>query len=181
MRAAFAIARVYVPRYLRRRKIAELVDATAKAFCVPAPALEGLSYDEQLSAFARFTRQSSDEALIRGDVNDIENRLRENAYAIGLALRNEFGVKSLSDAMKVAGVVYQVIGIDFRGDAEGKILIRKCFFSPFYTAETCRLISSLDEGLLAGLSGCDHLHFEKRITEGGSFCEACLSFKAVQR
>ena len=57
-----------------------------------------------------------------------------------------------------------------RGLCRNEFAIRRCFFSGFYSPEVCRLISSLDEGLAAGLTG-GKLCFVQRITDGGSCCK----------
>jgi hypothetical protein len=74
-------------------------------------------------------------------------------------------------------LVYKIIRIDLQGGPEGHILIRKCFFSHYYSYEVCRVISSLDEGLLAGISGGGRLKFDQRITEGHDCCRARLLFE----
>jgi hypothetical protein len=76
--------------------------------------------------------------------------------------------------MAAARMVYGLLDIDLRGTRDGRITVRRCAFSDVYSAEICRLISALDAGLLAGLSGGDRLEFTQRITEGAPCCLARL-------
>jgi predicted ArsR family transcriptional regulator len=70
--------------------------------------------------------------------------------------------------------VYGLLDIDLRGNGRGELTVRRCAFSEVYSAEVCRLVSALDAGLLAGLSGGDRLEFTRRITEGAPCCLARL-------
>jgi hypothetical protein len=83
--------------------------------------------------------------------------------------------------MRAARVIYRLLGIDFRGRADGTIVIRRCGFSRVYSPRACELVSGLDEGLLAGLAGGGggrgRLVFASRITEGCARCEATFHFE----
>jgi hypothetical protein len=70
--------------------------------------------------------------------------------------------------------MYRMVNIDLRGDGAGGIVVRRCFFSSYYSAEVCGLISALDEGLIAGLSSGMKLRFFRKITEGDDCCRASL-------
>jgi hypothetical protein len=76
--------------------------------------------------------------------------------------------------MAAARLAYRAIGIDFEGDTCGGITINRCFFSQAYTPTVCQVMSALDAGLLAGLSGGSRLVFTERITEGYPWCRARL-------
>ena len=76
--------------------------------------------------------------------------------------------------MAAARMVYELLDIDFRGTGQGEITVRRCAFSDIYSAEVCWLVSALDTGLLAGLSGGDRLEFSQRITESAPTCLARL-------
>jgi len=56
------------------------------------------------------------------------------------------------------------------------VIIKYCGFSRFYTGRVCRLISALDGGTFAGLSGGGKLEFSQRITEGHDCCRGRLLF-----
>lgn len=164
------------PRRLVRGGILRaLCAATAAAMGREPPRSTGLGYPERLRAYAEFTAAGAREALERDGAAALRDRLRARAYDLGLGLRRRLHLLATSDAMAAARVLYGAIGIDFEGDAQGRITVRSCYFSRSYTPEVCRLISALDEGLLAGLSGGGRLTFRRRITEGAEHCRACLS------
>ncbi len=103
----------------------------------------------------------------------MQSRLFKNASRIGRQLRMDFKV-SAAEVMRMGAIVYKMLGIDFHGEPGGSIVIRRCFFSSYYSSRVCRLISSLDEGLLVGLAGGGRLSFSRRITEGDECCLAYL-------
>jgi hypothetical protein len=157
-------AQVHVPDRVRRMLLRQLFRRTAAAFDVCAPDLSGLSSDEILTAYARFTASAEADSA----------RLLAVTFGFGKWLRRAFGVNSTADVMAAARIVYRAIGIDFAGDSRGDITISRCFFSDLYTLKACRTMSALDAGLLAGLSGGGRLTFSQRITAGFSCCRAQL-------
>lgn len=165
------LSEVYVPHFIRRRRLEGLLAATADAFRTAAPRTAGLSLDECLSLYARFTRDQADVSIRTGGEHEAQRRLFDNACSIGRGLRKELGLRG-PDVMRTGRVVYRMLGIDFRGSPDGAIVISRCFFSAHYSAAVCRLISSLDAGLLAGLAGGGRLTFSQRITEGNECCRA---------
>ncbi len=167
------VATLYVPRPVRRRKLEMLFQATADAFKTARPSTGGLSFDECLRRFARFTREQADNAIRQGGESEVQSRLFENAYRIGRQLGTDFKVNS-AEVMRMGALVYKMLGIDFHGEPGGNIVIKRCFFSSYYSSQVCRLISSLDEGLLVGLAGGGRLSFSQRITEGNACCLAHL-------
>lgn len=176
MKLAGQVMRVYVPESVRRRALAELFQATAGAFGVCAPDLVGMSADQMLELFAAFTAEHSTAVLHNGIASPlISRRLYDAAHAIGAGLRHDLEITSTADAMAAARAVYRMLRIDFRGSAEGEVRVPRCFFSRFYSAQVCQLVSALDQGLLAGLTGGDRLEFRQRITEGAPCCLATLT------
>lgn len=132
-----------------------------------------------------------------GTPEEVKSRLYENSYAFGRKLRKDLHIKTWKESVEALKTIYAMIGIDFRYNGQGGskagqgesapgpdedtigpdgFEIRRCFFSSCYTEEVCRLISSLDEGLAAGLSGGGKLSFTQRITDGGSCCKGYLTF-----
>ena len=77
--------------------------------------------------------------------------------------------------MAAARLIYRGLGIDFKGSAEGRVVIRRCAFATIYTPRVCALVSALDRGLLAGLTGGGVLEFRQRFTEGADSCQACFT------
>jgi hypothetical protein len=169
-----AVSRVYLPRSVRRNRLDELFRAAAEAFQQPAPRLEGYSLDRCLTEFALFTAENAQQAIQLGCENETRERLYLGARQIGQNIRAQLHIRTLAEVMQACEVIYKALKIEFRGDSQGQICIRRCFFSGFYTADVCRVISGLDAGLLAGLSGDLKLQFSYRITEGQECCRARL-------
>lgn len=169
------LLQLYVPAFFKRRALRELFEATARAFGREMPPLKGLSFDQRLRQYATFTAQQAEEALRGEEVSALKARLRQNAYQLGAGLRKNFGITRMEEVMGLARILYRSIGIEFQGNPEGEITIRRCYFSHFYSPQVCQLISALDEGLLAGLAGGGRLSFSARISEGSPVCKACLA------
>lgn len=181
---------LYLPDFIKKRKLQELFALTAEAFQCETPSLKGLSFGDSLKQYALFTKEQAENHLRQeidplcgndptGKKNpaDLKNRLYQNAFQYGLNLRRKLKCKTPEEFIAVCRLVYKIIGIDFHGNAQGKIEINRCFFSDYYSGDVCRLISSLDEGLIAGLSGGGQLEFSARITEGGICCKAFLDLR----
>jgi len=178
MNLRLALARIYVPRAKRKQKLAELFGLTARAFNVVPPDLEGLAWCERLHEYGDYTRRLSEQALRDGlDMEAIKTRLFNEAYGLGRGLALELKLVERREVLQAARILYRGLKIDFRGDEEGRIIIQRCYFSRFYSAEGCRLMSSLDSGILAGLAGGGALEFDKRLTEGQSCCRARFYFQ----
>ena len=174
---AYAL-RFYVPSSLRRRKLKSLFEATAKAFEVDVPSMNHLSYKRCLEKYALFTKEEVDKRLREGnDMHETRTALYLHAYGLGKEIRERLGLKTTDDVLKVGRSLYRSIGIDFQGSSIGTVMIHSCFFSRFYSEGTCRVMSALDEGIAAGLSGGGKLSFSQRITEGKPCCEAYLEFE----
>jgi predicted ArsR family transcriptional regulator len=165
----------HVPAVARRAALRALFATTAAGFGCPVPPLGGLDADAILRRYALFTSEQAEAALRDGrDLPALQDRLERGARALGARLRTGLHLRTTEDAMAAARVVYGLTDIDFRGTGHGEITVRRCPFSEVYSAEVCRLISALDAGLLAGLSGGDRLEFTQRITEGAPCCLARL-------
>lgn len=168
---------LYVPGFIKLRQLRELFKITAKAFGTPMPSLSGLGLDACLEQYALFTRENANTTIAHKAEIPTKDHLYQGAYGLGCKIRAEFRINTLEEALRMSELVYKIIRIDLQGGPECRILIRKCFFSRYYSGEVCRVISSLDEGLLAGISGGGKLRFDQRITEGYDCCRARLSFE----
>jgi predicted ArsR family transcriptional regulator len=165
----------HVPAVARRAALRALFATTAAGFGCPVPSLDGLDADALLGRYAQFTRDQAEAALREGrDLPALHDRLERGARTLGARLRAGLRLRTTEDAMAAARVVYGLLDIDFHGSGHGEITVRRCPFSEVYSAEVCRLVSALDAGLLAGLSGGDRLEFTQRITEGAPCCLARL-------
>jgi hypothetical protein len=174
MGLALIAARLYLPKAPRKRKLEELFRAAADAFNCPVPHLGDCSTEEMLEKFAVFTRENAITAIQNGTTSELKERLYFQAQLIGRNLREELKIRTFRETMMACQLIYKALKIEFRGDSQGQIRINRCYFSRYYSGKVCRIISSLDEGLAAGLSGGLKLEFTQRITEGSACCRAQL-------
>ena len=171
-----------VPAFFKKRELARLLRIVSTAFDSEVPQTSGLSYSGLLTLFAEFTAAQVDNAMKRGEnLDSIRSRMYRGAFEIGDRLRRQWRITNRSRVMDMGRMMYKFLGIEFRGTPEGGIDITKCMFAGHYSPETCRIISSLDEGVMAGLSGGGTLVFSQRITEGFESCKAKLLTKENAR
>lgn len=171
----FKVPYLNIPDFIKKKKLNELFRLTADAFQSELPQLRGLSFAEYLLQYALFTREQVESYLQGGrPLEDVKCRLYKNSYTFGQDLRKRLRIRTWEQAVTVLEAIYKLIGIDFQYDGQGEITVKQCFFSKYYSGEICRLISSLDEGLAAGLSDGGKLCFKQRITEGCSCCRGFL-------
>jgi hypothetical protein len=169
-----AISRIYIPSFIKQRRLIELFDITSSAFQSQTPPLKGLPFTECLKEYALFTREKAENSIRAGHQEEVKNRLYQNALGLGQKLKSDFHINSLEEIMQMTEIVYKILGIKFQGDSKGEVIIHECFFSSFYSGSVCDIVSGLDKGLLAGLSGGGRLEFYQRITEGNLCCRARL-------
>jgi hypothetical protein len=163
----------HTPALVKRPALVQLFRATAAAFQADMPRLSGLSREQCLLAYARFTANQAEEALRQGgDLSELQERLYRNAYRLGRTPGWLLRVRSVDDVMTLGRSLYDILDIDFHGDDSGEITISRCYFSSFYSPEACQVMSAMDRGLLAGLAGGGELMFSQRITEGHPCCRA---------
>ena len=178
MNLLFRVATCYIPERLKKKELRELFQATAAAFAKAIPSTEGLIFEECLLEFARFTKSIVDQAMNKSDdLKTIQDLLYQSAYEFGAKFRKRFKVSTPGDVMAAGKLLYRILGIEFHGTEQGAVTITKCFFSQYYTPATCRVISPLDAGMLAGLSAGKGMTFSERITEGSKCCQAQVLFK----
>lgn len=168
------ISKRYVPLPVRKHELERLFKATAGAFECAVPSTKGLNYLKRLDLYARFTREEAEKALRTCREAEVRSRLFENARRMGQYYQKIFRTTGMEEVMQAGELIYRLIEINFQGEAGGQIVIKECFFSRYYSNRVCRLISALDEGLFAGLSGGRRLSFSQRISEGRSTCRAHL-------
>jgi hypothetical protein len=82
--------------------------------------------------------------------------------------------------MTLGRFLYGILDIDLEGSDNGEITVRRCYFSSFYSPQVCQIMSAMDRGLLAGLSGTGELVFSQRITEGPTCCRAHFSMEPTR-
>jgi hypothetical protein len=163
----------HTPAIVKRQALVQLFRATAAAFQADMPRLTGLSREQCLLAYARFTANRADEALRQGgDLSELQERLYRSAYRLGRTPGRLLRVDSVDDVMTLSRFLYDILDIDFVGKGGGEITIDRCYFSTFYSPQVCEVMSAMDRGLLAGLADGGELVFSQRITEGHPCCRA---------
>ena len=178
MNVRLAALMLFVPNRLKAQKLRELFALTADAFQSPSPVPDAGTYDALLRAYAVFTRDAALRCLNQGDdLSSVRKRLFEGALRLGQMLREQLHVRNFTEARRAAGILYRAIGIDFHSNDRGEVRIERCFFGGFYSPDVCHLISALDRGLIAGLSGGGRLTFQARITEGNTRCLAKIQIE----
>ena len=176
MNILLSLVEIYLPASLKMKSLKELFSLTANAFHSQCPSLQGYSYPELLDKYAAFTEIEAKYRLKSGDqLQGIQESLYQQAERMGKNLQITFRTSNFHDTLRLCRVVYRGIGIDFQGNDRGEIRILRCFFGKYYSKEVCEVMSSLDRGLVAGISGGGQLNFEYRITEGRDCCLAHLS------
>ena len=182
MSLALKILTIYAPPALKKRALRELYLATARAFGTPPPDLRGLTRAELLESYASFTRHEAERVVKDAERGSaVEERLFREARGLGERLRRTLRLRTPGEVLAASKILYGALGIDFEGREPGEVTIRRCYFSRFYTADICRVMSSADAGVAAGLSGGGQLAFTRRITEGGEACRARLVFEEPGR
>ena len=175
MKLFLRIVQTFLPAFLRKKELKNLFEVTASALGCVAPSTDGMSVEECLAAYARFTRNEVDKLLESGAMARIaRERLFRAAREVGRRYRSLFGVSTMGEAAEVERFLYRCLAIDFEQTSPHEITMHKCFFSRFYSVDTCRIVSALDDGLFDGLSGGGRLLFTRRITEGNDCCKATV-------
>lgn len=168
---------LHVPGWVARWAVRALFDATAAAFDWGPVDVHGLRHQALLERYASFTATAAEHALAEGrDPEALSRRMWRSAYGIGDSLRRRLGVRTGDEALRAARIAYRMIGIDLRAAPHGAVVVERCAFATSYSPRVCRLMSSLDAGLIAGLTEGGRLTFSQRITEGSPTCLARISF-----
>jgi hypothetical protein len=172
------IVQFYCPAFIKKQKLVDLFNLTAQAFEADPPHLSRKSLDECRLHYALFTKAAAENVLQNTNISQktVKNNLYRHTYKLGQKIKKQLGLQNLDDVMKASRFLYSVLGIVFEGNQNGEIIIKKCYFSKFYSSQICELISALDEGMLAGMSGGGKLTFCQRITEGKDCCKANFKF-----
>jgi hypothetical protein len=183
MNARLFLLERWLPGPLRRRMLDDLARLTAESFGAAAPSLAGLSRRDAVRRFAEFTRTEAERALAgKGPMTAelVRARLHDRARALGLSVRRRLRIVTRAEAFRALRLLYRGIGIDIDADwRSGRVVVRRCAFSNTYTPEVCALVSALDAGIVAGITGGGALAFSGRITEGASCCRARVEWSGL--
>lgn len=171
---------LHIPDWVARSALRRLFDATASAFGQDPVDVDGLDRRALLERYASFTTRCAEQALAdHTGLDAVSGRMWENAYDLGASLRRRLGVHTRAEAVRAARIAYRMIGIDLRANERGRVVVHRCAFAEWYSPQVCRVMSSLDAGLIAGLTRGGRLSFSERITEGRPSCLAQISWHRV--
>ncbi len=172
MNLLLTLGRLHIPASLRRGWLRKLSAHTAAAFQKPPPPM-GSSHAGSLRAYAVFTRDLAEESFRQGqNEREIRDRLYRNACELGRELGKTLRPATPDEVRAAMRLLYRAMGIEAEFDGDGTVAVRACYFSAYYTGRICRLMSALDAGVAAGLSGGGRLVFSRRMTEGHDCCLA---------
>ncbi len=152
-----------------------LMRQTARAFGVAAPKRAGRSAAELLESYAQFTAETAGRVIQEGeDLRLLQRKLFHMACRLGNLLRRWLGAEEEKDCFALLLLLYRNLGITISEEGPWEFCVSKCYFSDFYTAKICALISAIDAGIFAGIYQGGTLVFRARITEGKDRCRAEL-------
>ena len=175
MNLRLMLLRLHVPASVRRAALRDLIAATASAFERDLPDTAGLTEPELLSRAIECSRAWAEEAIRTGaDLDRLEGRMFREASRARPACARTPPCLVRGRRPAAARVVYGAIGIDLRAPGMREFSIPRCAFACAYVPDVCRLMSSMDSGLIAGLTGARGLRFTERITEGAAACHALV-------
>jgi hypothetical protein len=164
---------IWTPGFVHRRPLEALFAGTAEAFGGAVPAPVGRTFAERLGEYARFSQQAAEDWLVRGrDPVVLQRRLFEQGERLGRRVRRLLRLRTTADALAAGRLLYRLIGIEFEGQPRGDCIVRRCFFSDYYSCQDCQVMSAVDDGIFAGLSNGGRLTFTQRITDGCDCCKA---------
>lgn len=175
MNTRLALLRLHVPGVVRRSILRNLITAMGRAFERHPPDTARLTEPELMTHAIGCSRTWAEEAIRTGaDLERLDRRMFREASRLGRRARRRLRVSSEADGLAAARIVYGAIGIDFRPRGTREVSIPTCAFACAYVPDVCRLMSSMDSGLIAGLTGARGLRFTERITEGAATCHAVV-------
>ena len=181
MNLRLKILHFWIPSSVKKEKLKQLFRLTADAFGCEAEFQDNFSYLKLLKSYAVFVQDQNTRARKElRDISSIRQKLYQNAYKIGLEFRKSLNIHGVREVMEFSRIFYGLLGINFFGQKSGEFVIDKCFFADHFSLETCNLISSLDEGIAAGLSD-GKLEFSQRKTEGRDRCRGWLIMGGTKR
>lgn len=171
---------LHIPALVARSALHRLFDATASAFGRDPVDVRGLTHRELLERYAAFTIGCAERTPADlSHAQTVSDSMWRNAYALGQSLRRWLGVRTRGEALRAARIAYRMIGIDLTADEHGAVVVDRCAFAAWYSPRVCHLMSSLDAGLIAGLTNGGRLTFSERITEGKPRCLASIAWQGA--
>lgn len=167
--------RLHVPASVRRSILRDLIGATARAFGRDPPDTARLTGPQLMAVAVESSRSWAEEAIRSGEhLERLQGRMFSETFELGRRSRRRLHLTTEAEGLAAARIIYGAIGIDFRRRGSGNIEVPRCAFARAYPPEVCTLMSSMDSGLIAGLTGTEGLRFTERITEGARACRALV-------
>ena len=161
---------------LKKRELRSLFQVTAEAFGCAPPDIARRSFDQALGEYARFTRSEIEKLRASGgETESVRERLFQGGWKLGERIRRVCVIRKPADALFAMTALYRMLGIQADSNGGSELTVSRCSFSGVYSADTCSVISALDDGIFAGLSRGMRLSFSRRITDGCSSCAARVS------
>lgn len=157
------------PGWIASAEIQVLLDTTAKAFGVKGLRVWNHRPERALREYAEFTSA----CMKRGTADP--GRLYAESFRTGSAVRRITGFRSRKDIEDLTFYLYSNIGITMGGSIPGEVTVPDCYFSRYYSPQECKVMSSVDSGMIAGIAGGGSLVFTERLTEGRSCCRAVFT------
>ena len=94
------IMQLYMPEFIKKKKLNELFRFTANAFQSEPPELKGLSYAEYLLKYALFTKEQAESYLQSGrPLEEVKRRLYQTSYVFGQTLRKSLRIITWEEAV----------------------------------------------------------------------------------
>ncbi|MCD8300111.1 MAG: hypothetical protein LUC41_02885 [Clostridiales bacterium] len=150
-----------------------LMRCTAGVFGEKMPKAADFPAHGLLERYAKYTAHEAEKAIHSGrDLRLLRKELYKMAKDLGFGLRRLLRPEDEQECLAILIMIYHNIGIDIREESPGKIIVKRCYFSHFYTPEVCTVISAIDKGIFAGVYHGGRLRFSRRITEGHRECRA---------
>jgi hypothetical protein len=95
-------AKLYMPEYIKKRKLDDLFRITAGAFQCGVPELKGMPFAERLHEYAVFTKEQAEAYLHTGDtsaerkssLDAVEEKLYRNSFLLGQDLRKSLHIRT---------------------------------------------------------------------------------------
>jgi hypothetical protein len=175
MNSLFWLLKAYTPVSVKNHKLRELAYITGNAFGTAAPDLNSHLFETNLKVYAMFTKSAGERAIANGqNIENIKQSLFRGARQMGQELQTKLRPKSRDEIISLICLIYKILQIDFAVVDGGEITVNRCFFSNYYSKETCTLISALDKGMVAGISNGWQLEFTQQLTEGFACCKGNL-------
>jgi hypothetical protein len=194
----------WTPNYIIRREIDRIFKLTANALTslleshapvtfakiAKETALPPGNVSQKRAAMARthaLLVEALSVAVGREQAVDLGRKaLFEVGKSLGKETRGKLGIgDSPNDLIRVARVMYKVLGIEFNVEWHGKtnatIVVDRCALAKEYSELTCLVLSATDEGVISGLEPNASMLFKEHMTSGCGKCSALIELNQKEK